>query len=80
MQPWIEYLLLNASASADYISWAKTLEKKFMKQAIDSLALNKLNDAEQAAYRVKVYEDLRKQIEKYARERNAQIAFDENES
>jgi hypothetical protein len=75
MRPWIEYLLNNANACADFIVYTKESEHELGKKIKEAIVEDKVEEARYLAHESKVYEEMRRRFEAELRERQSQSAY-----
>jgi hypothetical protein len=75
MRPWIEYLITNASAGADFIAWTNDIDLELKKQLTLAVREDKLEKARSLASELEVYDTIRSKVETEMRERAAQIQY-----
>ena len=75
MRPWIEYLITNASAGADFIAWTHDIDAELKKQLTVAVRANELEKARSLASELEVYDTIRSKVETEMRERAAQIQY-----
>jgi hypothetical protein len=75
MRPWIEYLITNQSAGADFIEWTHGIDAELKKQLTAAVLANELEKARSLASEIEVYDTIRGKVETEMRERASQIKY-----
>lgn len=75
MRPWIEYLITNASAGADFIEWTRDIDIELKSRLTIAVRNNELEKARGLASELEVYDAIRSKVETEMRERAAQIKY-----
>lgn len=80
MRPWIEYLITNASAGADFIAWTHDIDRELKAKLAVAVRKSDMEEACALASELNVYDTIRNKVETEMRERAAQIKYNtENE-
>jgi hypothetical protein len=80
MRPWIEYLITNPSAGADFIEWTHDIDAELKKKLALAVRADEIEKARALASELNVYDTIRKKVETEMRERASQIKYStENE-
>jgi hypothetical protein len=77
MPRWLEYLLNNPAAYADFIAWLKSAEAELHKKLAKSVQDDKIEEARGLSHELQVYENIRNFAERQLRERTAQNQYAE---
>ena len=80
MRPWIEYLITNASACADFTEWTRDIDAELKTKLALAVRDDKMEEARALAHELKVYDTIRSKVETELRERTSQIQYDNERS
>ena len=73
MRPWIEYLITNANAGADFIEWIHDIDVELKKKLTAAVIGNEIETARSLASEIDVYNTIGKKVKTEMRERASQI-------
>lgn len=77
MRYWIEYLLNNANAYADFIKYISDCEAELRSLMQQSLMKNEMEEARGLAHELNVYETMRKRATSEMKERQSQATYNQ---
>lgn len=75
MRVWIAYLISQPNAKADFEAYIYEVKKSLSEAQNAAILENRYADAAGIAHEIKVYEDLRKVVQREVREQHAQTDY-----
>ncbi len=79
-RPWIEYLMANPAAVADFIQWARDIDRELTVKLTTAVRNDEMAEARALVYEQAVYKKVRDVVKVEIRERDSQIQYEtENE-
>ena len=75
MRPWIAYLVSNSHALNDFQAYATEAMIDLNKKLTSLIRDGKMQEAQNIAYEVKVYEDLKKAVSRELQEQRSQTDY-----
>ena len=76
MRTWIEYLITNPSASADFIEWTCEIKGDLNMKLATAVREDDIAGARAYAHELNVYETINSKMKDEMRERAAQIKYE----
>lgn len=77
MRSWIQHLITNEAATADFLSWTEEILSELTTRLTDAVCTERQDEARGLAHEIRVYETIRDRVRNERRERIAQIEYDQ---
>ena len=72
MRTWIEYIISNPAAYADFTTWARAARNNLDKKLKEAVEADNYDEAKGIVHEMNVYETICQKVEVEARERRSQ--------